>query len=299
MSEQLTPSPAEIFEAAGVRGFLHAVDIDTGAEIGVDADDLVVSASVFKVPVLVELCCRAARGELALTDRVVIPATGRTRGDTGLSAMADDAELSLRDLAYLMMSVSDNHATDVLIDLLGLDRIARTLGELDLHRTTVRLRCKDIVETIEEDLGLADYDWRRSMDPRTAELLSSCRAVTPHLTNHTTPRESTALLSAVWRAEGLPEQACAEVRRILALQVWPHRLTAGFPMDDVRISGKTGTLPYVRNEVGVVEYPDGGRYAVAVFLRLPGHEYRNPAADACIGNAARSAVHHLRAEQDR
>ncbi|MYZ41175.1 serine hydrolase, partial [Streptomyces sp. SID4917] len=74
------------------------------------------------------------------------------------------------------------------------------------------------------------------------------------------------LLGLVWRDEAAPAAACADVRRWLEFQVWPHRLRSGFP-DGVKVSGKTGTLPSVRNEIGVVEYPDGGRYAVAVFTR--------------------------------
>ncbi|GAA1419517.1 hypothetical protein GCM10009601_16460 [Streptomyces thermospinosisporus] len=77
----------------------------------------------------------------------------------------------------------------------------------------------------------------------------------------------TRLLAAVWRDEAGTAEHCAATRRLLALQVWPHRLASGFPFDDVHVAGKTGTLPTVRNEVGVVEYPDGGRDAVAVFTR--------------------------------
>jgi beta-lactamase class A len=84
------------------------------------------------------------------------------------------------------------------------------------------------------------------------------------------------------------------MRRLLSLQVWPHRLSSGFPYDDVRVSGKTGTLPTLRTEVGVVEYPDGGRYAVAVFTRSLVPVAVQPEADAAIGTAARLAVEALR-----
>ena len=93
-----------------------------------------------------------------------------------------------------------------------------------------------------------------------------------------------------------PAEACSEVRRILGLQVWPHRLASGFAdLDDVRTSGKTGSLLILRNEIGVVEYPDGERYAVAVFTRSSSLRSKNAPADAVIGKAARWAVDHLRA----
>ncbi|KJY47691.1 hypothetical protein VR46_02055 [Streptomyces sp. NRRL S-444] len=72
-------------------------------------------------------------------------------------------------------------------------------------------------------------------------------------------------------------------------------MAAGFPFDDVHVAGKTGSLPTLRNEVGVIEYPDGGRYAVAVFTRAANPAATLPAADAVIGTTARIAVDALRA----
>ncbi|WP_246222578.1 serine hydrolase [Phytoactinopolyspora limicola] len=71
-----------------------------------------------------------------------------------------------------------------------------------------------------------------------------------------TTREVTALLTAIWTDTAAPPEACEQVRTIMAHQIWPHRLTSGSP-GDVRPAAKTGTLPAVRNEAGVVSYPDG------------------------------------------
>jgi beta-lactamase class A len=62
----------------------------------------------------------------------------------------------------------------------------------------------------------------------------------------------------------------------------------------VELAGKTGTLPFVRNEAGVVTYPDGHRYAVAVFTRTESALDRDAAVDAATGRAARLAVDALR-----
>ncbi len=103
----------------------------------------------------------------------------------------------------------------------------------------------------------------------------------------------TALLTMIWRDEAAPAEACAEIRRIMALQVWPHRLTSGFP-SGVTLAAKTGTLPAIRNEAGVVTYPDGSRYAVAVFTSARTYVDRQPMVDASIGKAAFCAVESLR-----
>ncbi|NED96270.1 serine hydrolase [Phytoactinopolyspora alkaliphila] len=284
------------FSGAGVSGYLHAAEIDGAADVGYAADELVVTASVFKIYVLLELCCQAAEGRRSLTDRVRFAPEARTPGPTGLSVMYDEIDMSVRDAAYLMMSVSDNHATDVLMGLAGVDDIHRRLRALGLPRTAAPHTCAELFRTMAEDLlGTASFAGLPDLfDGIDDARLLACRALTPAMTNRTTARETTSLLGMIWRDENLPAGACAETRRIMGLQVWPHRLTSGFPDHGIRVSGKTGTLSHVRNEVGVVEYPDGGRYAVAVYLRVSDRAFRNPAADAVIGQAARIAVDHLR-----
>jgi beta-lactamase class A len=85
------------------------------------------------------------------------------------------------------------------------------------------------------------------------------------------------------------------MRRILGLQVWPHRLAAGFPDQAVRVSGKTGTLLTLRGEAGVVEPPGAPAVAVAVVVRTATSSSTLPQADAAIGTAARIAVDALAA----
>lgn len=282
------------FADAGVRGWLHAVDVDDPArEVAVDADQAVVLASVFKVAVLVELFARVAAGELDPAEPVDVPAAARTPGETGLGAMRDDARLSLRDLAYLMIAVSDLAATDALYDRLGEAAINARLDRLGLARTRVAGCCRDMVASMREDAGAAEGAElvARLADP---EVRARLRVLDPAQTSRGTPRDLTRLLGAIWRDEAADARACAEMRRLLALQVWPHRLASGFPDDEVAVSGKTGTVPGVRNEVGVVEYPDGRRYAVAVFTRTDSPALTLPQADAAIGVAARRAVDALR-----
>jgi beta-lactamase class A len=283
-----------VFDAAGGRGYLHARTVDGALEVGVDADAPAVTASVFKIAVLLEVARQGAGGVLDLRERVTVPASRRTAGPTGLSVMLDDVEVSLRDLAFLMMSVSDNTATDVLMERVGVDRIAATLASLGLRETVVGADCAQLLAGLAADLGI-DLDAPEedlalaAIDPA---VYASARALRATETNRTTAREMTELLSLIWRGEAGPPEACAEVRRIMALQVWPHRLSSGFP-DGVSVAGKTGTLPGIRNEVGVVTYPDGNSYAVAVFTRSRSYASQQPAMDAAIGTAASMAVAHL------
>jgi beta-lactamase class A len=286
---------AGVFDKAGARGFVHARVVDGDDQVGLDADDLVVTASVFKIPVLLELARQAAAGELDLTDRIRVPSDRRTLGPTGLSVMLDDVDVSVRDLAFWMMCVSDNTATDVLMERVGASRIAATLESLGLRATSVPEDCAELLAGMVADLGLDPAGGEPvsfvDLDP---ELVARARALNPAQTNRTTPREMTELLSLIWTDRAGPPEACAEVRRIMALQVWPHRLTSGFP-DGVSVAGKTGTLPGIRNEAGVITYPDGSSYAVAVFTVARSLASQQPAVDAAIGTAAKLAVDALRA----
>lgn len=275
----------DVFAEAGVRGFLHAREVDGDAETGLDPDEPVVLASVFKIPVALEYARQAAAGEIDRTERLTVTAADKD-GGIGTSGCLDDVSLTLRDLAHFMITMSDNAATDVLLRRVGLDRVNGTLAALGLRRTRLIGGCAELFQQVTEDIG---DDW----DAATEDELRAMAVRDPARTTAGTSREITALLSLIWRDEAGPPEACAEVRKIMGEQIWPHRLAAGFP-DEVKVSGKTGTLWGVRNESGVVEYPDGKRYAVAVFVRSDVIRSRLPAADAAIGRAARVAVDHLR-----
>lgn len=273
-------------------GYIHAIDIDSGRDVGLGADEPVVAASTFKVFVLLELVLQAAEGRFSLSDQVHVPASRRTMGPTGLSQMRDPVDMSIRDLAFWMMCVSDNTATDVLQELVGTEQVNSRLHRLGLRVSFVQDDCKALLATFVEDLGVAPGELRTV--EITPDLIARNRALDPSTTNRATPREMTQLLTKIWRDEAGPPEAMAEVRHIMSLQVWPHRLEAGFE-DGIAVSGKTGTLlGGVRNEVGVVEYPDGARYAVAVYLRSRRPESRQLATDLCIGTLARIAVDSLR-----
>ncbi|MFJ9776913.1 serine hydrolase [Kitasatospora sp. NPDC101157] len=292
-AEQLKSVLADLFAEADVDGFVHARDLDSGAEFGFGADDRVLLASVFKIPIALEYARQAATGQLDRAGRHTVTAAHRA-GGSGTDGGRYDVEMSARDLAFLMMTISDNAATDVLLNLVGLDRVKATLAALGFPDFGVA-SCASLDDDIRRDLGLAPgspIDEQLVGVPENRLLALS--ANDPERSPSSTPREVTALLAAIWRDQAGPADACAEVRAIMAQQVWQHRLVSGFG-DGIRISGKTGTDFTVRNEAGLVEYPDGRRYAVGVFLRTHTTAPRQPRADRAIGLAARAVIDHLRA----
>ncbi|MDQ3788392.1 MAG: class A beta-lactamase-related serine hydrolase, partial [Actinomycetota bacterium] len=119
-------------------------------------------------------------------------------------------------------------------------------------------------------------------------------AYDPAFASATTAREMTRLLAMIWSDAVVDPAWCAFMRRLLGLQVWPHRVRAGFPYAGVTVAGKTGTIGAIRNEVAVVTFPGETPIAVAVFTFSARADAFLPAVDAAIGECARLAVTELR-----
>ncbi|MBB5857702.1 serine hydrolase [Amycolatopsis umgeniensis] len=286
-----------VFAKAGARGFVHAreVGVSDGPEVCVGADDPVVLASVFKIPVAVAFAREVAAGRLDETERTRVVARYRI-GGIGTAGCADDVEMSWRDLAHFMLTMSDNAATDLVYHRVGQEAVDKVLTDLGLTRTRLIGCCEDLFASVIADLGAKpDDDLEAVFAAATEEQLWKLAVLDPERTTSSTPREITGLLDAIWTDRAGDPAACARVRAIMAQQIWPHRISSGFPAG-VAIAAKTGTLPAVRNEAGVVTHVDGRRYAVAVFTRADSLADRLPAVDSAIGEAAGLAVEHLRAQ---
>jgi beta-lactamase class A len=297
----------DLFAGVGCDAFLHVCGIDSEGEVALDADATVVSASVFKVAVALELFRQAAAGELDPTERVRLDPHGSLRAPAGLALFSDEVEVSLRDLAVSMLTVSDSLATDVLLERVGIERVNELTRALGLARTEIVGDIRGMFDSLAEDMGFsrweeaAAYPWDEADEETTAQALSRIRAARtcdPEQTTRTTPREMTRLLSAIWLDEAAPPEACRQVRALMAKQLQRERIARGFgsPSAGVRFSGKTGTFGGAfRNEVGVVELArGGGRYAVAVFTRAHALYERQREIDDAIGVAAGLAVESLR-----
>jgi beta-lactamase class A len=290
---EVTAALQVIFDEAGVEGFVHAQDIDSKREVAFRADAPVIVASIRKIAVAVAYARQVAAGALDRAARHTITAANREGGGIGTDSCLHDVTMSTRDLAFCMLSMSDNAATDKLMEILGTDRVRAVAAELGCPNLPVG-RYRDLWAPVWEELGLdPDGDIDAQLDQVSEDRIRGLAMLDPTRSASSTPREITSLLTAIWRDRAGPADACAEVRELMSHQLSTHRLIAAFD-DDVRVAAKNGSLWGVLNEAAVVEYPDGGRYAVAVFLRTPDLGGRNPAADAAIGRAARTAVDHLR-----
>ncbi|MGW4378760.1 serine hydrolase [Kitasatospora sp. NPDC004531] len=297
----MTGELREIFERAGCEGALCVREVGGEGEVALDADRAVVPASVFKVQVALEAETAFVDGRLDGRERVTLGAAGRTIGPTGTALFEDDAVLSWRDAVSLMLTISDNPATDALLRRLGVGALNATAARLGLHGTVVESDLRTLFDSIGEDLGRADWaglqTWAAGAPPeelaRLHERLPTTRALDAVRGSRTTPRDMAELLRLIWTDRAGPAAACARVRTVMASQLTRHRIASGF-RPPVRVAAKSGgLLRVVRNEIGVVSFPDGRQYAAAVFTRSR-PDTDDAAIDRAIGEAARQAVAALR-----
>jgi beta-lactamase class A len=121
-----------VFQAANCRGQLCAQPLDGSLGVDVYADQLVVSASVVKVPIALEVETAIAERRLDPGKRVLLKAADRSPGPVGFSLYQDDVDISIRDLVVAMLTISDNHATDALLRIVGIDAVNERLTRLGL-----------------------------------------------------------------------------------------------------------------------------------------------------------------------
>jgi beta-lactamase class A len=159
-----------------------------------------------------------------------------------------------------------------------------------------------MLNSIGRDAGFAGWAalgaWGSQPHPKEEEaqvvsLVRGADAVTPARAIRTTPRDMAMLLRLIWSDQGGPAAACQRVRQIMSQQLTRHRLAAAFP-PPARVSAKSGSLiGVIRNEVGVIEYPDGRGYAAAVFTQAQPGRPNDAAINTAIGTAAAAAVRIL------
>ncbi|NGO71369.1 serine hydrolase [Streptomyces boncukensis] len=284
----------EMFADAGVRGWLHVAELHRPeACVTLDPAEPVPVGSVYKVPVMAAFCRLVDAGALDPRRPVTLGPADRMPGPTGISILRDPVTVSLRDLVALMMSVSDNTAADAVLQRVGgpaVDAVCRDTGMRDTHifggvaTTLARL----VKETGAESLGAA----MERMADNDATVPSA--VYDPVSKASASPADMARLLRAIWTGTVASPDSCAFMREVMGRQPWRHRLAAGFPYDDVKVSGKTGTFGAMRHEAGVVELADGSAYTAVVFTQAARADSVLPRADAVIGASARLAVEELR-----
>jgi beta-lactamase class A len=286
------------FADAGCAGWLHARSMSpVGRDFGFGADTPVVMASVYKLPLVISLCRMADRGAIDLAEAVEVVPGLWSAGATGLGALRDPVRMTWHDLATSMVTVSDNVAADVILDRVGLDRVQTDLADMGLRHTRIVGGMAELHARLQDETGTSTVAEAFAV-LGDSDIDDDVSAYDAAYSSASTPRDCTALLTAIWRDEVASSESCAFIRSTMRAQVFSSRLASGFPFRHVTVAGKTGTLAAIRNEVGVIEFPDEHPVAVAVFTKSARSDPSLPEVDRTIGRAARTVVTELRTPVD-
>lgn len=272
--------------------------------IGVARHDLVTPASVMKVLVALAVLTEIHHGRLDGSAVISLDAAKRTPGPVGISLFEDPVRMSVRDLVVLMMTISDNVATDALIELVGLEAVNAATERLGLADTLVASNLKHMIDAVAIEAGFSDYAHLVRHDPAAdgppsendvRRAVAASSALDPRQGSRTTPADMVRLLQALWTDRAGPPPVCARLRGLMGQQLTRHRIASGFGPGFAVAAKSGGLMGVVRNEVGVVTDRDGAAYAVAVFTRRPFTSTVPPAQiDTAIGSVARQLVQQLR-----
>ncbi|MCL4860587.1 MAG: serine hydrolase [Caldilineaceae bacterium] len=265
----LTKQLTEIIAASGATSMGVALHhIESGEEIHLDAGESFPMASVLKIPVLVEALRQLREGRFALDDRWPLTSAEKNIGSGILTYMQDGVTPTVRDLLTLMIIISDNTATDMVMHRLGVERINQTMHELGLADIHMALTIRGIFDDM---LGEASDPARLFVDldkPKTAPpTRRDGRAFSSGPDNNvSTPRDMTRLLAMIFRGEIIDRAACDGMLHILLQQQLNARLPLFLPYG-VPFAHKTGTLAGIRNDAGVLYCSADSHVAVTVFAR--------------------------------
>jgi beta-lactamase class A len=221
----------------GVMG-VAIEDLTSGDHFFLHEDEIFAQASSIKIAVLADLYLQAQQGKLKLTDLYTVQSSDLVPDSDIMGGLTPGVtRLTLGDLATMMVAVSDNSATNVLIDRVGMGNVNAMLDSLGLTHTRLR---------------------RKMMDLQAAK---------EGRENISTPREMMTLLSAIYDGKLLNKHSTADFFKMLSTNkesFIPRDLPA-----DLKVANKPGELEAVRNDSGVV-FVEGRPYLICVmtaFLR--------------------------------
>jgi beta-lactamase class A len=237
----------------GVMG-VAVVDLTDGHRYLLHANDVFPQASSIKICVLVELYRQAQQGKLKLTDLYTVNAGDLVQDSDIMGGLTPDVtRITLRDLATMMVAVSDNSAANVLIDRVGMDNVNAFLNSQGLAQTRLRRKMMDV------------------------------KAAAEGRENVSTPNEMMKLLESLYRGEVLNKEMTDDFFKVLSTHKdsWIPRLLP----DGLKIADKPGALEGVRNDSGVV-FVDKRPYVICVMTTYLRNE---PEGEEAISNVSLAA----------
>jgi beta-lactamase class A len=227
---------------------IYAKNLDSGAVFGIRETEPVRTASTIKLPILLSVFDAVERGQAKWTDRLKVTAAEKVSG-TGIigSEISDGVELPLSDVAHLMIVLSDNTATNMILERFGADSVNAYLDRIGIKTTRSMRKIRGDGNQLKNAEG-----W-------------SAAGKLPENQKYgigmSTPKDMVTILERLERGEIVSADASREILAILKR----CQDTGGIRrrIRGVAIANKTGALDALRSDVGIV-YSKGGRVAMAI-----------------------------------
>ena len=237
---------------ASISGFpgevsLFAKNLDSGATFALGADNRVQTASTIKLAILAATFAAAAEGKAKWTDISTLHDAEKVTGSGVLTEFSDGDRLTLSDLVHIMIVVSDNTATNLVLDRIGADYVNEQMDKLGLKQTRSMRKVRGDGANLKDASGYS----RAGRDPANEKFGIGS----------TTPREMVALIEAIELGKVVSPEASKEMLKVLKRQ--QDRNGIARRMGDLPVANKTGTLEHLRSDVGIV-YTPRGRIAMAI-----------------------------------
>jgi beta-lactamase class A len=268
--------------------------LGTGEEVGFNGDELFPTASVFKVPVIVELYRQVEAGRLSLDDKLVLKDSVKVPGSGILKELSEGLEVTVRDLSQLMMILSDNTATDIIVERVGKENVTAAMRRLGLRNTLVVADCRDMLFDLVGENGLPDEEKTLDLYLMLAKAGTNkgSWSLGTERNNVTTPVEMNRLLSFIVDATAAGRASCDAILATMGkCQTGEYRVPKYLPTEKVRMQRKTGSLPGIRNDVGVITIlATGEKYCISCFTKGASDVY---AVEEAIARVSRNVYQYF------
>jgi beta-lactamase class A len=294
---------AAIPSAQGVVG-VSIKHLESNTSLAVNGDEPFPMASTFKLPVLVELHAAAKSGGLRWDQVVEITQKEQHLGSGDLTPLYDPpgVTLSMRNVANLMMMISDNSAADICLAKAGAANVTARMRGLGIDGIRVDRSCQELILDYQgrdtaklKDLARDDLReaLRRDASPQTLEArFAADDRVAADPRDAATPNAMVALLEKIWRGQAVDRTASDRMLDLLKrCRTGENRLRGLLP-SSTDVAHKTGTLGGVVNDVGIIYLPgDAGHVAIAVMSKRTRASLED--VERTIGHVARYAYDYF------
>jgi beta-lactamase class A len=218
---------------------LFAKNLDTGETYGLNADERVRTASTIKIAVMIEAFARVSEGKAKWTDGVVLTKEKKVSGSGILAELSDNLHLTLRDAVNLMMILSDNTATNLVLDVLTTDAVNARMESLGFKQIKINRKVGSGGESM------------AGKDPENKK----------YGLGFATPREMVLVMEKMERGEIINPAVSKEMIDLMKRE--QARYAIGRSLWDLPMASKYGALDRLRSAVGIV-YSKKGKIAIAI-----------------------------------